>query len=41
VAKDLADYESILKAMQNLPYVKDIHSNFAIRAIKSDAPLPL
>lgn len=41
VAKDLNDYESILKAIQNLPYVKDIHSNFAIRAIKSDSPLPL
>lgn len=41
VAKDLSDYESILKAIQNLPYVKDIHSNFAIRAIKNDAPLPL
>ncbi|GAB3484051.1 Lrp/AsnC family transcriptional regulator [Marinomonas epiphytica] len=41
VSKDLADYEEILKSIQNLPYVKDIHSNFAIRAIKSDAPLPL
>lgn len=41
VSKDLADYEGILKTIQNLPYVKDIHSNFAIRAIKSDAPLPL
>jgi Lrp/AsnC family leucine-responsive transcriptional regulator len=41
VSKDLTDYEGILKAIQNLPYVKDIHSNFAIRAIKSDAPLPL
>lgn len=41
VSKDLADYEGILKTIQNLPYVKDIHSNFAIRAIKNDAPLPL
>lgn len=41
VAKDLTDYERILKSVQNLPHVKDIHSNFAIRAIKSDAPLPI
>lgn len=41
VSKDLADYEEILKSVQNLPFVKDIHSNFAIRAIKSDAPLPI
>ncbi|MFT2098524.1 Lrp/AsnC family transcriptional regulator [Marinomonas sp. 2405UD66-6] len=41
VAKDLTDYEGILKTIQNLPHVKDIHSNFAIRAIKSDAPLPI
>lgn len=41
VSKDLADYESILKEIQNLPHVKDIHSNFAIRAIKNDACLPL
>lgn len=41
VSKDLTDYEGILKDIQNLPYVKDIHSNFAIRALKTDAPLPL
>jgi len=41
VSRDLVDYEGILKTIQGLPYVKDIHSNFAIRAIKSDAPLPL
>ncbi len=41
VSQDLADYEEILKSVQNLPFVKDIHSNFAIRAIKSDAPLPI
>ena len=41
VSKDLADYEAILKDIQNLPHVKDIHSNFAIRALKTDAPLPL
>lgn len=41
VSRDLSDYEEILKDIQNLPYVKDIHSNFAIRAIKADAPLPL
>ncbi|MBD5772442.1 Lrp/AsnC family transcriptional regulator [Marinomonas colpomeniae] len=41
VAKDLTDYERILKEVQNLPFVKGIQSNFAIRAIKADAPLPL
>ena len=41
ISKDLTDYESILKAIQNLPHVKDIHSNFVIRAIKNDACLPL
>lgn len=41
VAEDLADYERILKEVQNLPFVKGIQSNFAIRAIKADAPLPL
>lgn len=41
VAEDLPDYERILKEVQTLPHVKDIHSNFAIRAIKTDAPLPL
>jgi len=41
VAEDLTDYERILKEVQNLPFVKGIQSNFAIRAIKADAPLPL
>ncbi|MEL0637388.1 MULTISPECIES: Lrp/AsnC family transcriptional regulator [Marinomonas] len=41
VAEDLPDYERILKEVQTLPHVKDIHSNFAIRAIKTAAPLPL
>lgn len=41
VVKDLADYEQWLKALQTLPVVKDIHSNFAIRAVKTNTPLPL
>ena len=41
VVKDLKDYEQQLKQLQTLPFVKDIQSNFAIRAIKTNAPLPL
>ncbi|WP_240009614.1 Lrp/AsnC family transcriptional regulator [Marinomonas algicola] len=41
VVRDLQHYEIILKKIQTLPFVKDIHSNFAIRTIKTDAPLPL
>jgi Lrp/AsnC family transcriptional regulator, leucine-responsive regulatory protein len=41
VAVDLQDYERILKALQSLPHVKDIQSHFAIRSVKTAAPLPL
>lgn len=41
VVQDLQGYETTLKQLQTLPFVKDIHSNFAIRAVKTDAPLPL
>lgn len=41
VVSHLMAYETFLKKLQSLPYVKDIHSNFAIRAVKTNAPLPL
>lgn len=41
VAVDLQDYERILKKLQYLPHVKDIQSHFAIRTVKTAAPLPL
>ncbi|RBO86019.1 Lrp/AsnC family transcriptional regulator [Marinomonas aquiplantarum] len=41
VARDLPDYENILKQIQSLPHVKDIQSYFAIRSVKTSAPLPL
>ncbi|MFC3123184.1 Lrp/AsnC family transcriptional regulator [Agaribacter flavus] len=41
VVANLKGYESVLKQIQQLPHVKDIQSNFAIRTVKSGAPLPL
>ncbi|TBR42735.1 Lrp/AsnC family transcriptional regulator [Marinomonas agarivorans] len=41
VAKDLKHYEQVLKQVQALPNIKGINSNFAIRAVKSAATLPL
>ncbi|MGY8870795.1 MAG: Lrp/AsnC family transcriptional regulator [Pseudomonadales bacterium] len=41
VVSDLLTYEAWLKTLQRLPIVKDIQSNFAIRAVKTTAPLPL
>lgn len=41
VVKDLSSYEDWIRSIQKLPVVKDIHSNFAIRAVKTGAPLPL
>jgi Lrp/AsnC family leucine-responsive transcriptional regulator len=42
VVTDLAAYERLLLgALLKLPGVKDIRSNFAIRTVKSAAPLPL
>ncbi|HLO92829.1 MULTISPECIES: Lrp/AsnC family transcriptional regulator [Roseateles] len=41
VVGDLPDYEQIVRRLQALPMVQDITSNFAIRCVKSGAPLPL
>ncbi|EXJ11303.1 MULTISPECIES: Lrp/AsnC family transcriptional regulator [Nitrincola] len=41
VVKDLQHYELLLRQIQMLPFVKDIHSNFVIRAVKGESPLPL
>lgn len=41
VVSDLAGYEDWIRSIQRLPVVKDIHSNFAIRAVKTAAPLPI
>nr|WP_133504167.1 Lrp/AsnC family transcriptional regulator [Marinomonas balearica] len=41
VVQDLKGYEVVLKQIQQLPYIKDIQSNFAIRTVKSGAPIPL
>ncbi|UDF35063.1 UNVERIFIED_ORG: Lrp/AsnC family transcriptional regulator [Shinella sp. XGS7] len=37
----LGDYEQIVRRLQALPVVQDINSSFAIRCVKSGAPLPL
>ncbi|GLR69306.1 Lrp/AsnC family transcriptional regulator [Agaribacter marinus] len=41
VVPDLKGYEVVLKQIQQLPHVKDIQSNFAIRTVKSGASIPL
>lgn len=41
VARDLQHYEQVLKEVQSLPNIKGINSNFAIRAVKTTATLPL
>lgn len=41
VVRDLPDYEQIVRRLQALPMVQDITSSFAIRCVKSGAPLPL
>jgi Lrp/AsnC family leucine-responsive transcriptional regulator len=42
VVPDLKHYEEFLVGrLLKLPMVKDIRSNFAIRRVKADAPLPL
>jgi Lrp/AsnC family leucine-responsive transcriptional regulator len=42
VVPDLRHYEEFLVGtLLRLPMVKDIRSNFAIRRVKADAPLPL
>lgn len=42
VVPDLAAYEELLtERLLSLPMVKDVRSNFVIRPVKTDAPLPL
>jgi Lrp/AsnC family transcriptional regulator, leucine-responsive regulatory protein len=42
VVPDLAQYETFLVGtLLKMPMIKDIRSNFAIRTVKSSAPLPL
>jgi Lrp/AsnC family leucine-responsive transcriptional regulator len=41
VVGDLQGYEGLLRQLQSLPFVKDIHSNFVIRVVKTEAPLPI
>ncbi|MBB5017237.1 Lrp/AsnC family leucine-responsive transcriptional regulator [Chitinivorax tropicus] len=41
VVRDLPDYEKLVRKLQTLSMVQDITSNFAIRTVKSGAPLPL
>jgi Lrp/AsnC family leucine-responsive transcriptional regulator len=42
VVPDLAHYETFLVGtLLKMPMIKDIRSNFAIRTVKSGAPLPL
>jgi Lrp/AsnC family leucine-responsive transcriptional regulator len=41
VAVDLADYDRWIRQVQALAMVREIESNFALRSVKSEAPLPL
>lgn len=41
VVKDLPGYEKLVRKLQTLSMVQDITSNFAIRTVKSGAPLPI
>ncbi|GGO80460.1 AsnC family transcriptional regulator [Marinobacterium nitratireducens] len=41
VVADLADYDDWVRGMQALAMVREIESNFALRAVKTGAPLPL
>lgn len=41
LVKDLHGYETLLRQLQSLPHVKDIHSNFVIRSVKANSPLPI
>ncbi|MCH7343732.1 Lrp/AsnC family transcriptional regulator [Pelomonas sp. CA6] len=41
VVADLPDYELIVRRLQALPMVQELTSSFAIRSVKSGAPLPL
>jgi Lrp/AsnC family transcriptional regulator, leucine-responsive regulatory protein len=41
VVSDLSDYDRWVRQMQALRMVREIESNFALREVKSQAPLPL
>ncbi|KDE39385.1 Transcriptional regulator, AsnC family [Nitrincola lacisaponensis] len=41
LVKDLQGYEVLLRQLQCLPHVKDIQSNFVIRSVKAQAPMPI
>lgn len=41
VVSDLPDYDLWVRQMQALRMVREIESNFALREVKSQAPLPL
>jgi len=42
VVQDLAAYERLMfETLLKLPNIGDVRSNFALRAVKSDGPLPL
>lgn len=41
MVKDLQGYEVVLRQLQSLPHVKDIQSNFVIRMVKANSPLPI
>jgi len=41
VVADLEGYDRWVRQIQQLSMVREIESNFALRAVKSDAPLPL
>ncbi|GGK55424.1 Lrp/AsnC family transcriptional regulator [Amphritea balenae] len=41
VASDLEDYDRVVSKLQELKMVREIESNFALRRVKTAAPLPL
>ncbi|MHA7879427.1 MAG: Lrp/AsnC family transcriptional regulator [Saccharospirillum sp.] len=41
VASDLHGYEQWVRRLQRLPNVNTVDSSFAIRAVKTDGPLPI
>ncbi|MDO6708885.1 Lrp/AsnC family transcriptional regulator [Photobacterium sp. 1_MG-2023] len=41
VARDLPHYESFIRQLQRLTMVKDIHTNLAIRTVKTGQQLPI
>lgn len=41
VCQDLLGYEQFIRQLQSHPAVQDINTNFAIRTVKDNTPLPL